>query len=58
METDSYLTQYFEIQDGEYFCIQNVDDEFSEPSDQILMDRKMAIEMAYDILRMFNGSQF
>jgi hypothetical protein len=54
MENETYLTQYFELQDGELFCIQNVDSEDSEPSDQILLDRKTAIEMAQDILRIMS----
>lgn len=50
---DYYLTQFFEMHDGEFFCIQNVDYEGAEPDDQILMDRETAIEMADYIYALF-----
>jgi hypothetical protein len=53
-ETEPCITQYFEMNDGEYFIIQNVPDQFSEATDQIFMDREMAIEMANYILKEFD----
>lgn len=58
MKTEEYLTEYFEMNDGEYFCIQNRDFDSEYPSDQILLTRKDAIDLAKDIFRILgNGKE-
>ena len=53
MEEVQTLIEYFELNDGEIFGIQEVNAETEEVLDQIIMERQVAIEMAQDILRMF-----
>jgi hypothetical protein len=47
------LIQWFELNDGDIFGIQLVA-ENGDLLEQILMEREIAIEMANDILEMFN----
>lgn len=53
MEGIATLIEYFELNDGEIFGIQQVDAETKEILDQILLERHIAIEMAQDIFLMF-----
>jgi hypothetical protein len=46
------LIEYFEVNDGEIFGIQQVSIETGEVLDQILMERQVALDMACDILHM------
>lgn len=57
MEEIRTLIEYFEMNDGEIFGIQEVDRETGELLDQIIMERQIAIEMAIDILKMFSLNQ-
>jgi hypothetical protein len=56
MESIQTLIEYFELNDGEIFGIQQVDPETKEVLDQILLERQVAIEMAQDIFRMFGAN--
>lgn len=50
-ELDECYTHWFEMNDGEIICIQNSEDEEGKfTTDQILMPREMALELARDIL--------
>lgn len=55
MEMQTTNIEYFEMNDGEIFGIQEVNPEDGTVLDQIIMERQVAIEMARDILEMLNG---
>lgn len=57
MEEIQTLIEYFEMNDGEVFGIQQVHPETHEVLDQIIMERQIAIEMAIDILQMLGEHQ-
>lgn len=46
------VIEYFEIEDGEKFCIQQTED--GEVTDQVLMERQVAIDLANDILNILD----
>lgn len=54
---EEFFTNYFEVMDGEIFCIQTSFPDDDEPSDQILMTRDVALQMAKDIIEMFGDNE-
>jgi hypothetical protein len=58
MEIEETIIEYFEVNDGEYFCIQQKDNEEDEEPDQLLMTRADAIDLANDIWRIFGNKEF
>lgn len=56
MEDPSTLMQYFELNDGEIFVIQQIDVMDGEILDQIVIERQTAINMATDILKMMGSN--
>ncbi len=57
MEIHETIIEYYELQDGEMFCIQQreIDSDEEELLDQICMTREVAVELAIDILRMMGN---
>lgn len=58
MQIEYSIIEYFDVEDGEKFCIQQRDiySDEDELTDQILMDRKVAIELAHDILNILGDN--
>lgn len=56
MEGIATLIEYFELNDGEVFGIQQVSQETGELLDQIVIDRETALEIAEYINNVFGNA--
>ena len=54
MESQETILECFELQDGEYFCLQQKDsNEDEDVTDQIVISREVALDLAHTIIKLF-----
>jgi len=56
-DIDESVLEYFDAMDGELFGIQTRSSDQSYPIHQIIMTRKIALEMAHDIIEFFGEDE-